>query len=205
MKTNLIIVDDFHPDPAALRARVLASRFGDQTGPDGAKYTGISLHQDTQPPLADLISCALGVRVIPRMAFYRLNLDKEMPHSFVHSDDICARYASILYLNEPEQCRGGTAFWKHAETGLDAMPTAEQARAMGRDPKEVELELGADWKILEKWKLCGFVGMKFNRFVSYPTSMFHSRYPHEGFGAGKDDGRLIYVCFYDLDTGHIRG
>lgn len=197
MRTTLTIVDDFHPDAAALRARVMGSEFSSKIGPDGATYTGISLHE--APELVQLIEKVVGHKIIPHMQFWRINLDKEMPHSFVHSDEICATHASILYMNEPAQCRGGTAFWKHVELGLDAMPTPDEAVAMGRNYAELDRQIGLDWKNLEKWSMCGFVGMKFNRFVTYPTKCFHSRFPHEGFGAGKEDGRLIWVCFYDID------
>jgi hypothetical protein len=55
----------------------------------------------------------------------------------------------------------------------------------------------AEWKKLEPWCTQGFVPMQFNRFITYPTSLFHSRFPFEAFGNGPEDGRLIWICFYD--------
>lgn len=189
MNHALTIMDGFHPDAQALRARVLKSEFGDQTGPDGAKYTNISLHPE--PALFGLVEQAIGYQITPKLSFFRLDLAGELPHCAVHSDDICATHASVFYLNPPEQCRGGTAFWRHKELGLDNMPH-------GVSKKLVERIVG-DWKQLEAWEMAGFVGMKFNRYLTYPTPYFHSRWPQEGFGTGKEDGRLVWVCFYDIN------
>lgn len=190
MDHALTIMDGFYADPLALRRRVLASAFGDQQGPDGAIYTNISLHNE--PELPALIEAAIGRRILPKMQFFRLDLAGEQPHCAVHSDQLCASHASVFYLNTPEQCQGGTAFWRHRELGFDAMP-------QGVDPAMVA-GIVQDWKDAEKWEMGGFVGMKFNRFLTYPTSYFHSRWPRGGFGTGKADGRLIYVCFYDVDS-----
>lgn len=190
MEHSLTQMDRFYPDPQALRRRVLASAFGTHTGPDGAKYTNISLHAEPELPL--LVEAAMGYRIIPKLTFFRLDLAGELPHCPVHCDDICATHASILYLNPPEQCRGGTAFWSHIETGWDASPRGVPAAAA-----KAFVE---DWRDADKWELSGFIGMKLNRFVAYPTKMVHSRWPREGFGTGKHDGRLIWVCFFNVDS-----
>lgn len=194
MKKTLIIADDFAPEPMLLRERVLASAFGDQVGPDGETYTGISVHQE--PGLIDLITRLLERPIKPKMAFWRMNMAYETPHCFCHADTICAEWASILYLNLPEQCHGGTAFWRHNILRIDAMPTAEEARQWG-EPSEVAKRIGYDWQNPSLWEQVGFVGMKFNRFVTYPTKLFHSRWPQTGFGTSKETGRLIHVSFYD--------
>jgi hypothetical protein len=53
--------------------------------------------------------------------------------------------------------------------------------------------------VLEAWEQIALAPMQFNRFITYPTSYFHSRFPHEAFGAGPADGRLIWVCFFDIE------
>ena len=49
-----------------------------------------------------------------------------------------------------------------------------------------------------KWEIETKVGMQFNRFITYPTRMFHSRYPNHIDAEKKEDGRLVWACFYDL-------
>ena len=194
---NLIQKDDFAQDADAVRSFVISQGFTSEQGPDGAVYTGISKHQATQ--WFELISRLRGRKIVPKLSCFRINLAGELPHSWVHSDDICAKYASVLYLNPPEQCKGGTAFWRHKELMLDRLPAPEDLESVGTDPNTFYREMNDDWKRLEKWFQIGMVPMKWNRFITYPTSLFHSRFPFEGFGTGPQDGRLIWICFYDLE------
>lgn len=197
MKQTLLQVDDFAPDIQAVRAAVIDGGFKTEIGPDGLPYTGISRYE--VPHWFDLISASVGCKVIPRLSCFRMNLAGELPHSWVHSDEICAQYASVLYLNPPEQCRGGTAFWRHTALDLDAMPGSDEVLARGLDPHWFAAMMSREWKDLAYWEQTGFVGMKTNRFITYPTRMFHSRSPFEGFGTGPADGRLIWAAFYDLE------
>lgn len=193
---EIIKIDDFAPDAAEVRAAVVAGGFKTERGPDGADYTGIS--QFPVPQWHELIEKHVGFPIIPRMSFFRFNMAGELPHSWVHSDDICAKYASILYLNTPEQCQGGTAFWRHIDLGLDRLPSDEELRADGIDIPAFHAMMTKEWKTLGSWYRWNFMPMKWNRFVTYPTCLFHSRYPFEAFGQGAEDGRLIWVCFYDM-------
>lgn len=190
--------DDFAPDAEKVRQAVIAGGFTKETGPDGAIYTGIS--QYPVPHWIDRISAHLGKRIIPRLSCFRLNLAGELPHSWVHSDDICAKYASVLYLNSPEQCSGGTAFWKHEALGFDRLLTDLEVTMRGGEISAYHKWMTAEWKRLDAWKQTNFVPMKFNRFITYPTCFFHSRYPFEAFGKGPEDGRLIWICFYDREV-----
>jgi hypothetical protein len=192
---ELIQVDDFASDAEEVRKAVIAAGFKTERGPDGADYTGIS--QYPVPQWHKLIEKALGGPIVPKMSFFRLNLAGEIPHSWVHSDDICATYASVLYLNSPEQCSGGTAFWHHEALNIDRLPNREQLAAQGVHADWFLGMMSREWKDLTYWRQRAFVPMQWNRFISYPTCIFHSRYPFEGFGNGPQDGRLIWVCFFD--------
>lgn len=194
----MLLFDNFAIDALDVRSKVVNGSFDSHQGPDGATYTGISLYP--VPQWFERISELLGKPIVPRLSCFRLNLAGEIPHSWVHSDDICATYASVLYLNPSEQCTGGTAFWRHREKGIDSLPSKEELTADGMDADLYYKSMDAEWKDLSLWEQCGFVPMKFNRFITYPTSMFHSRYPHEAFGTGPQDGRLIWICFYDLEA-----
>jgi len=196
LKHALLQIDGFAPDIQQVRESVISGDFTTEIGPDGAIYTGISKHEVQH--WFDLIAQAIEHPVVPRLSFFRMNVAGELPHSWVHSDEICARFAGIVYLNLPEQCRGGTAFWRHTGLHIDEMPSIEQMRAGGGNPDWFCTMMNREWKDLTFWEQVGFVGMKFNRFITYPTSRFHSRYPFEGFGATPADARLVWTCFYDL-------
>lgn len=179
-----------------VRNAVIEAGFSTEKGPDGFEYTGICKYE--VPHWFDLISKALGQKIVPKLSCFRMNLAGEMPHSWIHSDDICAQYASVLYLNPPEQCRGGTAFWHHTGLGLDAMPPWDAHPSQTTGEWFLSM-MNREWKDLTFWEQSGFVAMRFNRFITYPTSRFHSRYPFEGFGSGPQDGRIIWACFYDVE------
>jgi hypothetical protein len=191
--------DDFAPDAAEVRQSVISSPFNSQQGPDGATYTGISDYP--VPYWPKLIEKAIGAEIEPKLSCFRINYAGEMPHSWVHSDDICAKYASVLYLNPPEQCQGGTAFWKHEGLQIDRLPSKEQLTQGGFHADWFYDMMTREWKELKWWKQTGFVPMLWNRLITYPTSLFHSRFPFEGFGTTPADGRLIWICFYDLAKG----
>lgn len=191
----MIQVEYFAPDAQQVRDAVIAGGFTTETGPDGAKYTGISKYP--VPHWYDRIAEALKCKIVPKLSCFRLNLAGEFPHSWVHSDDICATYASVLYLNRPGQCMGGTAFWKHAARGLDRLPTKEELIAQGENPDKFYWEMTKEWKELHWWEPIDFIPMRWNRFITYPTCLFHSRYPFDAFGSNPSNGRLIWICFYD--------
>lgn len=191
----LLKFDNFAQDADIVRRAVIEHGFSTQKGPDGAIYTGISLY--SVPHWYDRISQCLGVKIVPKLSCFRLNLRGELPHSWVHSDDICAKFASVLYLNLPEQCKGGTAFWKHKIKNIDRLPSKESLTAKGIDADAYYLSMDEEWKDLSLWEKTGMVPMTWNTFITYPTCLFHSRFPHEAFGKGPEDGRLIWVCFYD--------
>jgi hypothetical protein len=193
--SEFLLIDNFAPDLAEVRDTVIKGGFTNKTGPDGALYTGISLH--AVPHWFDLISDFTGRKIEPRLSCFRLNLARELPHSWVHSDDICATYASVLYLNRPEQCRGGTAFWRHKILGIDRLPSKESLLSQGLNADVFYRQMDRDWKDLDLWEQVDFNPMQWNRFITYRTSLFHSRFPFEAFGQGPEDGRLIWICFYD--------
>jgi hypothetical protein len=195
---ELLQFEGFAPDAEAVRQAVIRRGFTSKQGPDGAMYTGISLLPT--PQWFERVAQLRGCRIIPRLSCFRMNLAGELPHSWVHSDDICAKFASVLYLNPPEQCKGGTAFWKHSTLGIDRLPTRESLRERGLNDVDYYRMIEGEWKKQAVWEQIGHVPMKFNRFITYPTCLFHSRFPFEGFGSGPDDGRLIWICFYDIEA-----
>jgi hypothetical protein len=192
---HLLQVENFAPDARAVRDAVVAGPFTTENGPDGGKYTGIS--QYPVPHWPSQIARHLEHPIIPRLSCFRLNLAGEMPHSWVHSDDICAQWASVLYLNLPEQCSGGTAFWRHRELGIECLPSRDELERRGINPVVFYQQMDLDWRDLKKWEMVHHAKMAWNKFITYPTSFFHSRFPFEGFGSGPNDGRLIWICFYD--------
>lgn len=194
--TRLLVKDDFLPNPEEVRAQAVAGKFETHTGPDGAIYTNIQIRprQEFKALLEDLFR----YEVEQHLTMVRANYAGELPHNPVHSDQICAEYACVLYLNTPAQCQGGTAFWKHKKLGWESLPTEKTLRAHGKSPKREFAKIDADWSNPEAWEQTLLAEMKFNRLIAYPSRRFHSRWPHTAFGTSPDDVRLIWVSFFNV-------
>lgn len=156
----------------------------------GKIYTGVGL--SNQPRLEDLIGKALGFPVEINLSLYRLGRPQDRTTNWIHADNGCGEYAGILYLNPDNQGVGGTAFWSHLKYGDRVPDYATQA---------IVDELTADSEDQSKWMMNGLVSMRFNRFISYPTRIFHSRYPKEGWGESIEDSRIIWTCFFSRKEG----
>jgi hypothetical protein len=189
MDTFLHVVDNFLEDPLQVRAAALAGGF-DTVEFAGHKYTGVGPRN--QPDLKHAISKAVGIEIQPVISFFRRGMPQDETTHWIHADTICAQYASILYLNLPEQCHGGTAFRYHNELNWDRIPPEARTRDQAFFDR-----LNEDGNDASKWRFAGFVAMKWNRFIAYPTNVFHSRWPREGWGETEQNARLIWVCFFN--------
>jgi hypothetical protein len=50
----------------------------------------------------------------------------------------------------------------------------------------------------EVWECVEFVPGVYNRALIFEAPLFHSRHPKHGFGSTAEDGRMVWVCHYDL-------
>lgn len=176
-----VACDGFLDDPKGARAHALASTFIDWVGQDGETYRRICITK--VPGLNEAIERVFGP-VEMFMQGYRLNYAGEMPNAAVHSDLGWGTHAAVVYLCEGE---GGTAFWRHKATRTERI-------AVGN----VELfgSVRNDWNVADAWEMTDVAPLAFNRAALYDGSLFHSRFPFEGFGSTPEDGRLIAVAFF---------
>lgn len=210
-QANLRVIDDLLPDPAAWRAAALALPFR------AVQYAGQNFpgrQTDGQPcrELMQRIATLLGRPVkwsSPDNGAYRLSLAGSTARADIHVDQPAAHsvrhHAGVLYLNPPQQCRGGTQFWRHRATGWERRPSAAELRQHGyasaadfqhRWLKRAEqapfeaLKAGRlDWEPLLE------VPMRWNRLVVYRSDFFHSI--SDVFGSSPDDGRLVQLFFFE--------
>jgi len=93
--------------------------------------------------------------------------------------------AGVIYMNEPPSGLTGTAFWKYKKTGLDNI-----------DLNDIEAHNEAleHAENLDAWELQTVVGHKKNRFLSYPCSQYHSKYPNT-----TEESRIVCVIFYKYE------
>ena len=187
------VTDSLLEAPQEFLARARRLEFGTHEYA-GHEYHGVALsddHFDAQ--IKGAIRSRMNIDPQIRLSFFRIaRKGNDEPTAYIHADNaVPAAYAGVLYLTPDNLAHGGTAFWRHRELNWGRLPDFV--------PTELADRLNADGRDELAWERNGLVRMKFNRFVTYPTNAFHSRYPLEGFGSDADDARLTYVCFFDLE------
>jgi hypothetical protein len=198
----LTIVDDFLPTNEFLEIRdaVRAQGFAtvevqEQPGTCAPKvpYENVNLSKEYEHSFSRGLAHLYGRSIEMELQAFRSGHRGSQLHNKVHADHCCAQLAAVFYMNDLQDCCGGTAFWRHKRWGWEMMPTEAQMAKVGYTLPE----LSADWHNEDAWQLVTIAGMKPNRIITYPTHAFHSRYPFEGFGEG-EKSRLIWCGFFNL-------
>lgn len=188
--------DNFLPDAIAYRDQLLSQPFYDIRHSDGEFYKHINVRppQEIKPHLV----ARLGKEVDVDYCLARLNYAGEQPNNSVHTDEAWSDFAYILYLNLPEQCQGGTAFWRHKKYGWTEFPTKQQILRTGKSERRIYEMLRADMNIAEAWEQLHVEEMQFNKLIAFPCNQWHSRWPWTAWGYDKSDARLINVGFFSV-------
>ena len=123
------------------------------------------------------------------LGFFRVATEEFDTDWRIHADskvgDIRPEKALVIYIS-PSTKEGvhGTAFWKHKDLGYSIPEDISD--------EEFNRLLMEEANVLENWELSSVIGYRPNRMVTYPSTVFHSKYPNTGW----KEGRMIYVMFY---------
>lgn len=198
MPTSLIIVDDFLGNAHELRDAALRLTYPEQ---DGAFPGRNSLERIEVGGLAqrvsELVREPLKVISPPQShAKFRITLAQDKGRAKVHIDS-GAHWSGILYLSRPEDCRGGTEFFRHRRTNTDRAPInpAERAALGYASGQEMYRDIiEQDSNDDSKWELTMRAPMRFNRLVLLRPWLWHTA--GEAFGDRPENGRLVYLMFF---------
>jgi hypothetical protein len=197
--SNVVVIDNFYENPEKVRSLALQVDYRDVTQ---LNYPGFqSINSFSSPGLEKRFSEILGRELDnnPQVTFgkFRIMLKETASELNVHVDGH-AQWTGVLYLNTPEQCRGGTAFYRHKATGLEGPPKAEQLSHLGYD-KVDDFQtriIRVDTSNQSAWSVSQMVSMRFNRLVLFRgNALFHCH--TESFGSNKVDGRLTQNFFFN--------
>lgn len=197
MPTSLIIVDDFLDNAPALREAALRLTYPPQEGMFPGRN---SVERINIEGMAEQVSRLVGepLDAMPPPQSHgksRITLAADRGKAKVHVD--AAHWSGILYLSRPQDCRGGTEFFRHLATNTDrAAYNDDEARALG-----FESAKGMTHEILDrdgtddsKWEMTQRVPMRFNRLVLLRPWLWHTA--GENFGETLENGRLVYLMFF---------
>ena len=197
MPTSLIIVDDFLDNAVALRDAALRLTYPAQAGMFPGRNSVERINIDG---LAQQVSHLVGepLEAMPPPQAHgktRITLANDQGKAKVHVD--AAHWSGILYLSRPEDCRGGTEFFRHIRTNSDRAPyNDEEAVALGySSAKAMTAEvLEQDSTDDSKWEMTQRVPMRFNRLVLLRPWLWHTA--GKNFGDTLENGRLVYLMFF---------
>jgi hypothetical protein len=197
MVPHVFVIDDFLRNTEAVRAEALALRYGGQ-----GRYPGLNSIETMK--IAGLDEVVSSIVREPVHAPWdqdfshghcRIALAADARPGRIHIDQ--SHWSGILYLSRPEDCQGGTEFYRHIRTNADRVPMdAESLKATGYSSYE-ELQhdiLDKDALDHSKWELTMTVPMRFNRLVLLQPHYWHTSGP--GFGDSLENGRLVYLMFF---------
>lgn len=204
MLPSLLIIDDFLADPWAARRAALGLNY------DPARQHGNFPGLNSSTPLDTAaidaaVSRQLGLNLGPapgtQHGHCRLTMKGTKGKSGVHIDP--AAYSGILYLSRPEDCArpdaGGTDFFRHKRTGLEAVPQ-DPARIAASGYADinalVEDVVNKDTTNTARWERTLRVPARFNRLLLFSPWQFHNAAP--GFGRTPEDARLVMLLFFGV-------
>lgn len=198
MPTSLIVVDDFLDDPYVLRNAALKLTYPDVK----AIYPGRNSKERINfDGLNNAVSRLVGEPLVPMThnqahGKCRIALASDVGTAKVHVD--ASHWSGILYLSKPEDCRGGTEFFRHIPTNTERAPYSDKECAekfgVSSAKQWVDELLERDTCDDSKWEMTMRVPMRFNRLVLLRPWLWHTA--GESFGNSIEDGRLIYLMFF---------
>lgn len=195
---SFLIIDDFLANPDAARRAALGLGY-DPAGKHG-NYPGLLSDRPLAiPGLEETVGRIIGAAIKPAAGtshnHCRLTLKGDRGLSGVHIDPCF--YSGILYLSRPEDCRGGTDFFRHRRTGLDRVPTtADGIAAAGYADinRLIEEVVNHDTLKPARWEKSFTAPMRYNRLILFSPWMFHNS--ATGFGDRAENGRLVHLMFF---------
>jgi len=206
----LVTVDNFAPDPDALRSAAIGSRFGAAVrGYPGIRAPLPPEYLLTQrPAIAAAVAEAFGAdggielidasfSIVTRSPA-ALTIGQRLPHCDSFEPE---RIAMIHYLS-PDRS-DGTAFFRHRATGFE---TIDQARAPGyREHLDAELRaagrpagyIAGDTQLFER---IAVANARYNRALLYRSFVLHSGAiaPGASLSADPATGRLTITAFFTI-------
>lgn len=200
MKRFLMAVDDFYPDPLAVRRRALQMTYSEPEGlvgwrtrcyqPRGIKERIEQRFRVHIPEWDDDLDEIRGCNGVFFTSYAKGDRGERVG---IHYDDPLRWVMFLIYLTPNAPYDAGTSLWQHRATGLTHPPSPTDAKRLGSTVEKILAILERDSRIRSRWVEIDRVGNVFNRAVMFPGGFYHSASRH--FGSGFENGR-IYQSFH---------
>jgi hypothetical protein len=197
---NVIVVDNFYPDPDAVRERAIRSDYANIKNTDYPGFASrLILNSNAlERRFSELVGAPLNV---DRQRFtwggFRYITEDSGSSPIVHADE-AADWAAMVYLTPNAPMQAGTGLYEHKASGRWGPPTDREARKLGfADASEFEdAVIQPDKADLSKWREVARIAPVYNRLVLFRGStVYHA--PIAGCGSGPHDARLTHIFFFN--------
>lgn len=181
----LVVIDGFAPDPDALRAAAIATRFG----PAGHHYPGLraplppNYMDEAMPLIASALEAGFGHRGTVELIDASFSIVTTppaaltVPQRLPHCDAFAAEWIALIHYLSPEG-GDGTAFYRHRSTGFETIDSARappyferlesELRDTGGPPKGY---IADDTPLFARTALAE---ARYNRALLYRSFVLHS-------------------------------
>ena len=196
----LLLIDDVLQDPQRVRETIGAAPATNWAYPEGTRnfvdYYDCRLRFPVFPPLGligfaqNIIQAHYKVPVAPQDGtidvnwFMQINA-KPANHACPHQDALVPgkqTFTCLLYLNSPDECTGGTAFFKFRKT--QSLVADQRFESVFRDDKRLQ-ENALDYWPRDPdvyWENLGAISMATGRMIIFPAQYFHAAFhPEDSF------------------------
>lgn len=200
MERNVIVVDDFYPDPDAVRKRAIEAEYANivETDYPGFASRLILDSKAIEARFSDLVGTPLNVdRARFTWGGFRYITEESGRHPIVHADE-AADWAAMVYLTPNAPMSAGTGLYEHKATGLWGPPSDREARALGYADSSAfdDAVIQPDKANISRWNRIAEIGPVYNRLVLFRgSSVYHA--PMAGSGSGPHDARLTHIFFFN--------
>lgn len=199
---SFVMIDDFLENAIELRELALSLTYP-VPPPAETYYPGRNSANRVVIDAVDVeASRILGERLRPALGNahgrFRIAMAGDQGRGGVHVDR--CDWSGVLYLSRPEDCRGGTSFFRHRATRTERAPiTQDELKAAGLGSNEELWDnlIRPDTNRPERWEEVMTAPMRFNRLILFKPWLWHNAGP--SFGDSLQNCRLVYLLFYTLD------
>jgi len=186
----MIVIDDFLPTQEfdELQRYARSAVFADVVNEaDSVTYPLIcaEIPDDLKFSIYFALTKSFALPKTPTVFMRRSPSGVHCPHK-VHSDLSMGTHSLMLYLNQEEDCDGGTSFLSHRQTGIAYNPEDQISTSI----------IVNDQNNDDAWQVREMVEMRPNRAVIFDAARLHRSEPIGGFGDSPDNIRVVLTCFF---------
>lgn len=189
-RTNLIVVEDFYPNPYEVREFALKQTFkptGYAPGYRTVQFFPEVLQQQIQKILLNHAgNIKTWSEVCGSFNYTTAFCFKNWKGPVIHTD-ASSGWAGVLYLTPDAPVNSGTAIYKNKRLAESVFERTDYPA------------VGTDWDDWTKWELQDMVGNRFNRLVLYRGNNAHAPFQQNHFGHDMYTGRMTQVFFFTTD------